>query len=124
MCLLIAWTTCICLIAISQYASHAKGFFVYWSLPVGTVVGNGKATLPGGKIVTIDDIDPTTGRRLDPEQIDWDHQPNVPSVPQINWLRLATFIIIDPLGVWLLAELVSKAFAWVRAGFRHSHSTT
>ena len=119
MCLVILWFSFVAAIAGWQYVSHAKGFFVYWSLPVGTVVGGSKATLPGGKVVTIDDTDPTTGRKLEAWQIDWDHQPNVPSVPEIFWGRLASFVAVIPLGIWLLAELATKVFCWVRAGFRH-----
>jgi hypothetical protein len=106
------WATCVFVIAASQYGSHAKGFFVYWFLPVGTVVGDGKATLPGGKVITIDDTDPATGRRLEPWQIDWDHQRNVPIVPEIFWFRLVTVAILVPLIVWSVAELLSRAFAW------------
>ncbi len=98
-------------IAASQYGSHAKGFFVYWFLPVGTVVGDGKATLPGGKVITIDDTDPATGRKLEPSQIDWDHQRNVPIVPEIFWFRLVTVAILVPLIVWSVAELLCRVVA-------------
>jgi hypothetical protein len=110
-------------LTISQYTSHAKGFFVYWSLPVGTRVGDGKATLPSGKVVTIDDTDPATGRKLEPWQVDWDHQPNVPIVPQINWLRIVSFLVLAPVLAWLLVELVARAVRWIRAGFHSTVST-
>jgi hypothetical protein len=122
-CLTAIWLSLVLVLAISQYTSHAKGFFVYWSLPVGTRVGGSKATLRDGKVVTIDDTNPATGKKLEPWQIDWDHQPNVPSVPQILWFRLALFVVIIPLALWILVELVTKACRWIRAGF-HPPSVT
>ena len=104
--------------AIIEFTSTEDGVFVFQSLPIGTVVGEGKATLPDGKVVTIEDLDPATGRRLAPWEIDWSKQTVIPKAPHVRWLRFGLFAFLAPLIAWLITEAAVLVVAWIARGFK------
>lgn len=95
--------------------------FVYQRIPTGTEIRPGEAHLPDGKVVPIDDIDPTTGRRLAPWEIDWSKQTEVPSITYIRWLRLILVAFLIPLITWLVTELAVIIAAWIARGFKSTN---
>ena len=116
------WFLGVIAVAIVEFTSAANGIFVYQSLPVGTIFREGTATLPDGKVVPIDDLDPTTGRRLAPWEIDWSKQTAIRTATNVRWLRLSLFALLTPVIAWLIAEAAVVIVAWVVRGFKGSAS--
>jgi len=114
------WITGVLAVVILELSYSVKsGTFVYQSIPAGTVIEPGKVYLPDGRIIPIDDIDPTTGRRLPPWEVDWSKQTEVPSITNIRWLRLSLVTLLIPTIAWIVAELAVVIAAWVVRGFKN-----
>ncbi len=118
-------------VAFTEYSSKSAGFFVFQSIPVGTVVAGNKVTLPDGKVITITEEEEfkmrlrnergipsqEIGQPLLPWQIDWSELSSVPKITEISWQRLGLFALLVPLIIWFLAEAVVLTASWVRRGF-------
>jgi len=117
---------------LSEYSSDANGYFVYRTIPVGTVVEGNRVTLPDGKVVTITEEQQFELRYklekdlerlkkdqpLRPWEIDWSKLAIIPKVTEFRWLRLSIFALAAPLLLWLFVELVVLLTAWIKRGFK------
>ena len=126
------WFVALIAVAFTEYSSKSAGFFVFQSIPFGTVVEGNKITLPDGKIITISEEEEfklryakergisteVTNQTLGPWQFDWSEITSVPKVAEVRWQRLGLLALLAHLVIWLFAEAVFFTASWVRRGFR------
>jgi hypothetical protein len=125
------------------YFNKTDGYFVYQSIPVGTVVAPGSIKLPDGTTISKQE-EKEFKERLKAEQgvskfggipvpesdlpddlkkpweIDWSKQPGVETVSEVNWPHLLLTGLAMPLLLWLAAELAAAVVRWIIRGFRKS----
>jgi hypothetical protein len=114
---IVLWILGTVALASTEVASSSDGFFIYRGIPIGTTVDGETATLPSGETVKINARD-ASGRLLEPWEIDWEAQTQVPTVSEIRWWRLALFAFAVPIGAWVLVELLALVVVWVARGFK------
>ena len=109
------WWLGIAAVVCYDFAKHREGSFTSLGLPPGTVVLDGRATLPDGRTVQLDLS--VGGQSVKPWEIKWDNESAIPTAVSVRWQRIA-YAGLLPVGLWLLLVIASRAFRWVRAGFR------
>ena len=108
-----AWLLVASGVAMYEVATRHVGYFVEMTLPVGTVIHGTEATLPDGRIVT---LDTTIVRASEPGRILWDGDP---AVAELHVQRLLLGVAIGiPLFAWLGIDALAISAAWVVRGFR------
>lgn len=97
-----------------EVVTRQVGYFVEMTLPVGTVVHGSQATLPDGRVVS---LDTTIGpQATDPGKILWDGDP---AVAELHVQRLLVGAALGiPLLAWLGMDGLTLAAAWIGRGFR------
>lgn len=118
--------------ALSEYSSDSNGYFVYQTIPLGTIIEGNKVTLPDGKVVTITEEQQFELRYkleqdlerlkkdqpLRPWEIDWSKLAAIPKVTEFRWLRLFILALVTPMLLWFLAETAVLVVAWIKRGFK------
>lgn len=100
-----------------EFSGSRNGIFVYQSIPKGTLVQGDEVTLPNGKANQLDTREPSAGHELNPWEIDWANQPDIPKEAAVRWQRLGLTVVGMPIAIWLLVEVLTLAATWVRRGF-------
>lgn len=120
----VLWMFCVSGLAIFEPSPSPEGFsqgvFVNHAIPAGITIEGSKVTLPDGKIVKVEAIDPTSGRALNPWEIDWRKYPEIPKTKEILWVKLAVVALAIPAAIWLLLELFVAVTRWVVRGFKET----
>jgi hypothetical protein len=115
--LCIAWMLGVASIASYEYTNRKDGWFFGLTLPLGTIITGGKATLPDGRIVELNMA--LDGRPVKPWEVQWDNEPKIPTIQVIHWRPLLGALAF-PLLLWVAVSLFVRIASWVRAGFRAS----
>ena len=97
-----------------EVATRHVGYFVEMTLPVGTVIHGAQATLPDGRIVSLDTA--IAPGATEPGRIHWDGDP---AVAELHVQRLLVVVAIGiPLFAWLGIDAIALTAGWVGRGFR------
>ena len=131
----------------ASYFNKTDGYFVFQSIPVGTVATPSSIRLPDGTTISRDE-EKEFEQRLKAEQadsklsgkpvpesdlpddlkkpwnMDWSKQAGVPTASEIRWPRLLFAGLAMPLLLWLFAELFAGVLAWIIRGFRKPEPPT
>jgi ABC-type Fe3+-siderophore transport system permease subunit len=130
-----------------DYFNKSDGYFVFQSIPIGTVMTPSSIKLPDGTTISRDE-EKEFEQRLKAEQassklsgkpvpkndlpvdlkkpwnMDWSKQANVPIAWEIRWPRLLFAGLAMPLLLWMFAELYAVVLRWIIRGFRKSEPPT
>ena len=104
------------LLAAVEWFGKQPGIFVYRMLSPGTVIDllKNEVTLPGGKVVTLN-------QNLNgpvPWTLDWNKEPDAAPVLVLNWKRVLKLGLLFPITIWLVFEAIACSFGWGMKGFR------
>jgi hypothetical protein len=95
-----------------------SGYFVFLSIPSGIYYDDGNVSLADGRKMKIENRDPSTGRVLEPWEIDWGKYPQIPKTPTIRWFRLALAFLFAPILTWFTVECAVWTRSWIKRGFK------
>jgi hypothetical protein len=102
-------------LAITEWSKAKDGFFVYLSLPTGTVFKGNEAVLLDGRVIQLNQK--LAGEDIKPWDIKWDNEPEVPTIRHLHWFNLILVGLVLPLMVWVVLELLVAVGFWVMCGF-------
>lgn len=103
-------------LAIYEVLNHRDGYFAGLTLPAGTIVSGDKATLPDGRVISLNIS--IKGQAVKPWEIKWDNEPEVPTEQLVRWSKLFTQGVAIPLALWAFIEILTVIANWVARGFR------
>jgi hypothetical protein len=104
-----AWILGVTALATYELVTHQVGYFVALSLPVGTKVAGDQATLPDGRVVTLERT--VDVKSLEPGQIDWSEVPGVVSLQARA--SLIGIVLLIPLATWAVVECLILLVGWI-----------
>ena len=110
-----------------DYFNKGAGYFVYKSIPIGTVVTDSAIKLPDGKTISRQEqkefeqrLRAEQGDSKKPWEINWSKQTGVPTASAVHWPHFLFTGLALPLLLWIFAELSAHAVRWVGHGFKES----
>lgn len=111
------WLLGCTLVLAYERSAPRDGFFVFRTLPTGTLIKGNEATLQDGRTVQL--RQKLDGKEIKPWEIQWDNEPEIPTVAVV---KAGTFFLVGlvfPLLLLAALELFAVLCRWVRKGFGH-----
>jgi hypothetical protein len=113
--LIIVWFACIGLI-IPIDMPHNTRIFVTKGLPYGLIVKADKIIYPDGTEIKFNGINPKSGERLKPWEIDWDKNPELKREIYVDWTHVSMAMLL-PILLWAITEGALANLKWIKKGF-------